>query len=205
MPALLAGHWRRPTKPWDSHAKQTIDHFTLTPLWLQGKPINQWVSIPNTSMGKMDFSAQIAAGLTNSARADIGYGSPVYGMVWGDSGGCLKKAGSILLLYGGGGAGAWAGNDIRGLTLEADAPRWATIKKPSSTQNLWHCQRAFGGAPSDPSAPYLRDGKTPNPGHSYLEPHFVDAQNKFYLFGRTAVQLALETMLAREGLDSRSA
>ena len=35
-----------------------------------------------------------------------------------------------------------------------------------------------------PSAPYLRDGNTPNPGHSYLQPHFVDAQNKFYLFGR---------------------
>ena len=42
--------------------RQTIDHFTPTPLWLRGKAVNQWVSIANTSMDKMDFSAQIAAG-----------------------------------------------------------------------------------------------------------------------------------------------
>jgi hypothetical protein len=92
---------------------------------MQGVPVNQWTAIPGTALSGMDCSAQLAAGLTNPRFQDIGYGDPRRGIL-AYSGGALKTDGSEMLIFGGGGAGAWAGNDVRGLRFEDDAPIWRT-------------------------------------------------------------------------------
>src|SRR5439155_17763103 len=103
------------------------------------------------------------------------YGNSTSG-IFGYSGGAFKKSGSQMLVFGGGGGDGWAGNDIRGLRLEDDAPKWETVVNPSPVSLIW--QRQAGA-----SHPYLKDGVTPNARHSYFQPQFVDSQNKFYAFG----------------------
>jgi len=80
-----------------------------------------------------------------------------------------------MLIFGGGGAGAWAGNDVRGLRLEDDTPRWHTIVNPAPSTALW---------PKGASAPtaYMKDG-TPNARHSYWQPQFIDSTDTFMTFG----------------------
>ena len=144
------------------------------PRWMQGVPVNQWTPIPGTAVSGMDCSAQLAAGLTNSRFQDIGYGDPRRGIL-AYSGGALKTDGSEMLIFGGGGAGAWAGNDVRGLRLEDDAPIWRTRVNPTVAANV----ASRYAAP----AAYMLDGKTPSARHSYWSPQFIDAKNKFMVFG----------------------
>jgi len=145
-----------------------------TPLWLQSKPRNEWIAIAGTEVARMDCSPQAASGLTNAQFANIGYGDPRRGICT-YSGGTLKKSGSEMLIFGGGGAGAWAGNDVRGLRLEDDTPVWRTRVKPSPATNV--------PPRNSPPTPYMIDGVTPNARHSYWTPQFVDSQNKFMVFG----------------------
>jgi len=146
-----------------------------TPAWLEGAAANQWVAIPGTALSaSTDLSAQIAAGLTNAGFQDIGYGDPRRGIM-AFSGGALKTSGSEMLIFGGGGAGAWAGNDVRSLRLEDDLPRWKTRVKPSSAASVW---RRY----VDADHAYMKDGR-PNARHSYRQPQFIDAIDSFYTFG----------------------
>ena len=136
--------------------------------------VNEWSAIAGTAIATMDCAPQVAAGLTDAQFRDIGFGDPRSGIL-AFSGGALKTAGSEMLVFGGGGAGAWAGNDVRGLRLEDDAPTWRTRVKPSSHTNV---------IPRNlPATPYMRDGVTPNARHSYWSPQFIDSQNKFMAFG----------------------
>jgi hypothetical protein len=136
--------------------------------------VNQWAAIADTAMATMDCAPQVEAGLTNAQCHDIGFGDPRSG-IFAFSGGALKTSGSEMLVFGGGGAGGWAGNDVRGLRLEDDAPVWRTRVKPSSHANV---------IPRNmPATPYMRDGVTPNARHSYWSPQFIDRQNKFMSFG----------------------
>ncbi len=145
-----------------------------TPRWMQRIVVNQWAAIADTAMATMNCAPQVEAGLTDAQCHDIGFGDPRSG-IFAFSGGALKTSGSEMLLFGGGGAGAWAGNDVRGLRLEDDAPVWRTRVKPSNHANV---------IPRNmPATPYMRDGVTPNARHSYWSPQFIDRQNKFMSFG----------------------
>jgi hypothetical protein len=141
---------------------------------MQGVPVNQWTAISGTAVSGMDCTAQLAAGLTNPRFQDIGYGDPRRGIL-AYSGGALKADGSEMLIFGGGGAGAWAGNDVRGLRLEDDAPIWRTRVNPTIAANV----ASRYAAP----AAYMLDGRTPSARHSYWSPQFIDAKNKFMVFG----------------------
>jgi hypothetical protein len=137
--------------------------------------MNQWYPIPDTELSSSaDLSAQIAAGLTNASLKSIGFGDPRRGIM-DFSGGTLKSNGSQILIFGGGGAGAWAGNDVRGLRLEDDVPKWHTVVNPAPATAVW----AKGG--SAPTA-YMKDG-TPNARHSYWQPQFINATDTFMAFG----------------------
>ncbi|MEP6997739.1 MAG: hypothetical protein ABI900_08825, partial [Betaproteobacteria bacterium] len=144
------------------------------PQWLQSVAVNQWTAISGTAVSAADCTPQFAAGLTDSQCRDTGYGDPRRG-IFAYSGAALKAAGSEILVFGGGGAGAWAGNDVRGLRLEDDAPIWRTRVNPSRATNVASRYAA--------AAPYQLDGLTPNARHSYWSPQFIDAQNKFMVFG----------------------
>ena len=144
-----------------------------TPAWLRGVPLNQWHSVPGTELSaSTDLPAQIAAGLTNAAFRNIGFGDPRRG-IFDFSGGALKSDGSEMLAFGGGGAGAWAGNDVRGLRLESDKPAWRTLVNPAPASAVWK--------KGDPTTPYMKDG-TPNARHSYAHQNFIDATNTFMTF-----------------------
>jgi hypothetical protein len=143
-------------------------------LWLQSRPVNQWIAIAGTELSASTCTAQASAGLTDGQCRNTGYGDPRRGIL-SYSGGALKKSGSEMLVFGGGGAGGWAGNDVRGLRLEDGAPVWRTRVNPSPASVV---------APAtSPAAPYLLDGVSPSARHSYWQPQFIDAQNKFMAFG----------------------
>lgn len=145
------------------------------PAWLNGVAVNEWCAIPGTALSAgTDLSAQIAAGLTDTSLKSIGFGHPRRGIM-DFSGGTLKSSGSEMLIFGGGGAGAWAGNDVRGLRLEDNVPRWHTVVNPAPSSAVW---------PKGASAPtaYMKDG-TPNARHSYWQPQFVDSTDTFMTFG----------------------
>ena len=125
---------------------------TGTPLWLQSKPVNQWIAVPGTELTASTCAAQAAAGLTDSLCRDIGYGDPRRGIL-AYSGGALKKSGSEMLIFGGGGGKAWAGNDIRGLRLEDDAPAWRTLVTPRRYPSYLPRQRQLGRTCSTASRP----------------------------------------------------
>ena len=85
-----------------------------------------------------------------------------------------------MLVFGGGGAGGWAGNEIRALDLSADAPAWRIPVGPSPSSAVWD---RF--APGQTSHLYMKDGK-PNARHSYWGPQFIDSHgvyaNSFFIF-----------------------
>jgi hypothetical protein len=147
---------------------------TGTPLWLQSKPINQWIAITATELTASTCAAQAAAGLTDGLCRNIGYGDPLRGIM-AYSGGTLKKSGSEMLIFGGGGGKAWAANDVRGLRLEDDAPAWRTLVNPASVSIVPPAKA--------PSLPYMLDSTTPSARHSYWQPQFIDATNTFMAFG----------------------
>jgi hypothetical protein len=91
------------------------------------------------------------------------------------SGGALKTDGSELLIFGGGGANAWAGNDVRGLRLDDDAPTWRTRVNPTP-------MRFVPDATSQAIA-YMRDGVSPVARHSYWQPQFIDKSNTLMVVG----------------------
>lgn len=147
---------------------------TAIPLWLQSKPVNQWIAIPGTDLIASTCAAQAAAGLSDGLCRNIGYGDPRRGIM-AYSGGTLKKSGSEMLIFGGGGGRAWAGSDVRGLQLEDDAPTWRTLVNPAPVSVV--------PPATAPAQPYMLDGTTPNARHSFWQPQFIDATDTFMAFG----------------------
>ena len=165
--------------PGDAKGARGLLRAGATPAWLRGVPLNQWHAVPGTELSaSTDLAAQIAAGLTNAKFQNIGYGDPRRGIM-DYSGGAFRNNGSEILLFGGGGAGAWAGNDVRGLRLEDDIPRWRTLVSPAKASNVWTRH------PADPAAmshPYMRDGITPNARHSVDYLTCIDAIDELMSF-----------------------
>ncbi len=149
------------------------------PTWLAGVPVLQWTQIPRTAMTTIgsspDYSKITSAGL---APVDGSYGNPQSG-IYAYSGGTIK-GGNTMLIFGGGGAGAWAGNEIRALDVSADAPGWRIPVGPSPSSAVWDRY-----APGRTSHVYMQDGK-PNARHSYWGPQFIDSHgayaNSFFIF-----------------------
>lgn len=169
-----ASGWHVKASAEEPLSARPLQAVAAVPRWMQRIVVNQWAAIADTAMATMDCAPQVEAGLTNAQCHDIGFGDPRSG-IFAFSGGALKTSGSEMLVFGGGGAGGWAGNDVRGLRLEDDAPVWRTRVKPSSHANV---------IPRNmPATPYMRDGVTPNARHSYWSPQFIDRQNKFMSFG----------------------
>jgi hypothetical protein len=145
-----------------------------TPAWIKGLALNQWFAIPGTELSaSTDLAAQIAAGLTDASLKNIGFGDPRRGIM-DYSGGSFRANGSEMLLFGGGGAGAWAGNDVRGLRLESDRPAWRTLVKPTTAS-------AVPRKSVDATTAYMTNG-TPNARHSYTHQSMIDATDTFMAF-----------------------
>src|SRR5258706_9258352 len=112
IPAWILGCGARTAEP------STVATPRL-PTWLADVPTLQWIQIPNTAMKTIsaspDYSKITSAGLVPD---DSSYGNPQNG-IYAYSGGTIK-GGNTMLVFGGGGAGAWAGNEIRALDLSAD-------------------------------------------------------------------------------------
>lgn len=159
------------------------------PSWLAGQPLNTPIRIPNSRMSSdMDRSAQLAAGLLAP-----GHNFGNFNSIGAYGGGCLRATDSTFMVFGGGG-GDWSGNDIRGLKLESDSPFWTTIVPPSSTTLMWEVGvDAPGGGVTATAAQwkatggYLKDGLTPNTGHSGRTPQFINRLNTFITFGKSQI------------------
>lgn len=174
---------------YDSAAFSVESRLTAAtvPAWLVGKPTNQWIQIPGTSMFEMDLSKLITAGLSlaNAGQVTPSMGNPTAFSALLYFGGALRTTGSEFMVFGGGGAGGWAGNDVRYLRLEDDAPRWRVKNTPSPTSQIWNnaVAAAYYGVPQDATHAYMRDGVSPNARHAYNQPQFINSTDKFMAFG----------------------
>jgi hypothetical protein len=147
------------------------------PAWLAGAPALQWIRIANTAMTTINSSPDYHK-LTNAGLAPwTNWGDPQKG-IYAYSGGTLK-GGNTMVVFGGGGANAWAGNEIRTLDLSADAPVWRIPVAPSPTSTFWPQPEAVGHL-------YNKDG-LPVSRHTYFRPQFIDSHgpyaNSFFCFG----------------------
>jgi hypothetical protein len=79
-----------------------------------------------------------------------------------------------MLIFSGGGAGAWAGNNVAGLCMNTATPYWTTIVNPSNVTHI----NPQGGA----TQTYYRDGK-PSSRHAYQVHHYNDRLDRGYTFG----------------------
>lgn len=177
---------------------------SAVPAWLSaaGNPLNTWIKVNDVPVNgsrmttATDLQALVTAryldsgltmiadqwgdtsGSTSGGKAIRGGGIMSY------SGGTIKKDGSEMLCFGGGGANAWAGNDVRGFRLEDDAPSWTVRVAPVDHYTLtWPRAVTHPGDPNAVSHAYKADGVTPNARHSYWQPQFIDATNTFYAIG----------------------
>ena len=149
------------------------------PAWLSRIPAFQWAQIANTAMTTIrsspDYARIQGAGLD---PGDGSFGDPQKG-IYAFSGGTIK-GGTTMLVFGGGGAGAWAGNEVRALDLSDDVPIWRIPVGPSPASAVWN---RFAQGRS--SHVYMQDCK-PNARHSYWGPQFIDSHgpfaNSFFIF-----------------------
>lgn len=124
---------------------QYIGPMGVAPAWLAGKAANTWIQIANTALAAQTrgMDKLVARGLCAPATASIPYGSvhppwtendgsannltPGRQHIMDYSGGALRASDSTFIIFGGGAAGGWPGNDIRGIKLEDDAPAWDVL------------------------------------------------------------------------------
>lgn len=149
---------------------------TPVPAWLQGKKVLEWVAIASTRQidSPLVLSDLVAAGLTDGNWRDVGYGTNPLTGTFTFSGGALRRTDSMLMSFGGGGR-TWGGNEVRALPLQADAPRWFCLVKPSKASGVWtnaSNSRAF----------YNPDG-TPVSRHSYCQAHHNAQRNELMVYG----------------------
>jgi hypothetical protein len=158
---------------------------TGLPAWLNGVPPLQWKAVPGSLMKDMDYTPQVNAGLAGNAQGAPGagfnfYGNPISGpFAYGSM--MVRGSDSMALIFGGGGAGAWAGIDVRGLPLEADAPHWTTLVPPAPTSIIWGSR--YQQVPATGPHARMKDGVTPNSRHPTYLCQFDDASNSMYLVG----------------------
>jgi len=153
------------------------------PRWLtdpaQAGQRYRWYQIPNTKISAdLSKAPYIARGLLRGNGGEMGFGS--LKNITHFSGAALRKNGSWLLVTGGGGAGAWAGNDWIGLKLNTEKPKWETLIMPSPASEVWP------RGPAVAAHSHMRDGR-PNARHSYWSPQFFDQRDWFVLMGTTNV------------------
>lgn len=171
-----------------AYGTQYIGPMRTGPLWLVGKNVNQWVPVPNSTMGTqmLDFSIQYSQGLcsaptvtsaapgsftiqrTDQLLQKLGGGQSTYTMgqpvasIYGNSGGTIREANSAILKFGGGGAESWCSNEVRALVLEQDTPQWITLNKPTRATELWW--KSDAGSINGTGTPY--NPRDPKYGYS---------------------------------------
>lgn len=101
----------------------------VLPAWRAGLAVNEWTQLAGTA---------IQSYVTGSALYDDLRAYHNGTMYTAYSGMAVRQASAELLLgASGGGAGAWAGSDIIGLNLLADAPAWVTHVAPADPEYVW--------------------------------------------------------------------
>lgn len=94
---------------------------TVTPTWLQGAAVNQWVALPSLSSSSVLPNPPAPGNV--SAVTDA----------WG--GGALRPTGSYYILHGGG-HGDYGGNEIYALQLSANSPQWERVWGPTPNAQI---------------------------------------------------------------------
>lgn len=143
------------------------------PRWMAGMRVGEWRQIPRTapaSLGDAPF-----AGTYGSVASHLAY-----------SGAALKRDGSWLLQFGGGHAD-YSGNDVIGISLEADAPAWRVLRRPTVPPDptFWtnRTHPEFKGIWWD--AHHLPDGR-PASRHSGWALQYIDADERLMSFYDTS-------------------
>lgn len=159
-----------------THAAATV------PLWLQGKPIAQWIQL-QALLKDMDFTPQFQAGLAADTKGTPGSGFNFYGnpinVDYGSA--AVRDTDSMYMMMRGGGAGAWAALDIIGLKLSDDVLKWKTLVNPSPASNLYGSR--YQQVPATTAHARMKDGITPNSRHTSYVPNFDTPSNRMYLVG----------------------
>lgn len=128
------------------------------PSWLRNAAINEWVSIPGTSLQTVE---------PNPLPGTSG-GYPAAKIIaW--CGAALKRQGSVYIIGEAGGHADYAGNEIDGIALNTDAPAWAELSPRSADANLLD------------GSSFNLDGKGAAT-HNYKYSQFDDANNLFISF-----------------------
>ncbi len=91
-------------------------------------------SVP--AVAKITAAAGWRPVVTGGSRNPVSMGWPS-SSIYGNSAGTFREANSAILMYGGGGADSWCGNEVRALVLEDDAPQWKTLNKPMRQEEIW--------------------------------------------------------------------
>ncbi len=130
---------------------------------MAGAQVLQWVELPNT---------QLLAYMTSLGFANPG-GTFPGAMAW--CGGCIR-ASSSELITGLGGHTDYAGNEFYSLRLVDNVPSWYQ----------WFLPSYAVGSTSVPGNPYNADG-TPAARHTYFSIQFIDARDKVFTFGASAI------------------
>lgn len=161
------------------------------PAWYPSTPLT-WAAVGSDGNSGMDnianspdYHVLTDAGLAplGAQRDNNGYtlGNPTTG-IFGSSGGTLDASGTTMIVWGGGGAGAWAGNEVRTLDLMQDNPVWRIPSLPSPYNQV---VPRYDTTWPPPERNY--DGK-PVSRHSYWRPQFIQHgpyANSFFVFGHT--------------------
>jgi hypothetical protein len=131
---------------------------TSLPTWLASAAVFEWVQISSTVLG----NAQTGFTPPTGYNAD---GILKY------SGGCVKKSGSELFVFGGGHLDS-SGNDVYSLRLADNAPAWVKRRNPSATvaEDVTH----------------YSDNR-PSARHTYWTIQYNDSRDRMMTFGAPAV------------------
>jgi hypothetical protein len=127
------------------------------PKWLSGAAVNQWVALQSPSV------ANVAPNPSPPGNSGVGAVTDAW------CGAALRKTGSYFILHGGGHAD-YAGNEIYGLSLEADSPVWQRVWGP--TPNSQIVENSY----------YYADGN-PAPIHTYGRLQYDDQRDVLMRFG----------------------
>jgi hypothetical protein len=150
------GHAIADKPKWSTRKRSTPS----VPAWLSGASVSQWISL----------QAPSAAGVGPSPTAP-GNGGAVDGSgVQSYSGGALRLAGNWLLQHGGGHSD-YAGNEIYGLSLDADSPAWQRIWGPTPNAQIVASQNEYN------------DGN-PAACHTYGRMHYDQQRDRLMRFAR---------------------
>jgi len=142
------------------------------PLWLQGKPVHEWVAVPAPA-GRTSSAIEHAEDWSNYTPSMKGVNDNTG--LFNDSGATLKASGSELFIIGGGHRD-YSGNEVFSIRLGDDAPVWQRRADPSpDTMIPWNSMQ-------DATSAYYNDGR-PASRHTYFNLQFIDERNLVVMFG----------------------